>query len=243
MFGGAVTNAVFGLLRASVLTAAIRSRGGDVGGYDAAAAVTYAWISQALIAVVEIFAWQDIALRVRTGDIAVDLARPVDLQLAFGAADLGRGLAAVLPRSLPILLVGAAVTGLALPASPWPYLLGALGLLLATGVSFACRFVVNLAAFWVVEIRGVVAFYVTVSTLLSGLVLPITWFPPWLQRLAELTPFPAIVQTPTDLLLGRRTGSSALTALGVQLGWLLAVGVAGRLTLAAGSRRLVVQGG
>jgi ABC-2 type transport system permease protein len=243
MIGGAVTNSVFGLLRASILAATIHSRGGDVGGYDAASAVTFAWMTQALIAVVEVFSWQEIALRVRTGDIAVDLARPVDLQLAYGAADVGRGVAVLLPRSLPIMLVGAVVTGLALPRSAWPYLLGAVAVLFATVLSFACRFVVNLAAFWIVEVRGVVGFYVLLSTLLSGLVLPITWFPPWLRLLASLTPFPSMVQTPADVLLGRLSGMSALSALGVQVGWLVVVGAVGRLALAAGSRRLVVQGG
>jgi ABC-2 type transport system permease protein len=182
-------------------------------------------------------------LRVRTGDIAVDLARPVDLQLAYGAADVGRGVAVLLPRSLPILLVGAVVTGLALPRSPWPYMLAAVAVLFATMLSFACRFVVNLAAFWIVEVRGVVGLYVLLSTLLSGLVLPITWFPSWLRLLAILTPFPSMVQTPADVLLGRLSGMSAVSALGVQVGWLVVVGAVGRLALAAGSRRLVVQGG
>ena len=137
MVGGAFTNAVFGLLRASVLVAALQSRGGAVGGYDRDTAVTFAWVTQALIAVVEMFAWSEIALRVRTGDVAVDLARPLDPQVAWAAADLGRAAAVVLPRALPILLVGAVTTGLHLPATAGPYLLGALSVVLATLLSFA----------------------------------------------------------------------------------------------------------
>ena len=166
--GGAFTNAVLGLLRASVLVAALTSRGGPVGGFDRATAVTFAWVSQALIAVVELFTWNELALRVRTGDVAVDLCRPVDPQLAFGAADLGRAAAVVVPRALPILFVGAVTTGITLPRDPWAYVLGAVAVLLATLLSFACRFAVNLAAFWLVEVRGLIAFYVTVSTTLSG---------------------------------------------------------------------------
>src|SRR3954453_8468615 len=137
MIGGAVTNAVFGLLRASVLTAAIRSRGGPVGGYDAEAAGTFAWASQAPIAFVGGFTWNELALRVRTGDIAVDLARPVDLQLGLAAADVGRAAAVVLPRAVPILLVGAATVGLALPLDPRVWALGLVSVVLATLLSFA----------------------------------------------------------------------------------------------------------
>jgi ABC-2 type transport system permease protein len=243
MIGGAFTNAVFGLLRASILVAALRSHGGPVGGYDRATAVTFAWVTQALIAVVEMFIWNEVALRVRTGDVAVDLSRPLDPQLAWGAADVGRAAAVVLPRAVPILLAGALTTGLTFPASPWPYLLGAVSVVLATLLSFACRCAVNLVAFWVTEVRGVIGFYVTVSTTLSGLVLPVTWFPQWLQTPARATPFPAMVQIPADILVGRTTGAEALAGLAVQAGWLAAAVVAGRILLTTGRRRLVVQGG
>jgi ABC-2 type transport system permease protein len=241
--GGAFTNAVFGLLRANVLLAALASRGGPVGGYDRATAVTFAWVSQALIAVVELFTWNELALRVRTGDVAVDLCRPVDPQLAFGAADLGRAAAVLVPRALPIVLVGALTTGLTLPRDPWAYLLGAVAVLLATLLSFACRFAVNLAAFWLVEVRGLIAFYVTVSTTLSGLVLPVTWFPPWLAAVAAATPFPSLVQAPADVLIGRVSGAAAVGVLAVQAAWLAGAALAGRALLLGGRRRLVVQGG
>src|SRR5690606_23139953 len=85
MAGGAVANTVFGLLRAGLVTATIATAGGSLGGYQAAAGVTYVWITQALIAPTQIFWWEELALRVRSGDIAVDLARPLDLQLQYAA--------------------------------------------------------------------------------------------------------------------------------------------------------------
>jgi ABC-2 type transport system permease protein len=243
MIGGAVTNAVFGLLRASVLVSAIRSRGGPIGGYDAEAAVTFAWVSQALIAVVEVFTWNELALRVRTGDIAVDLARPIDLQLGLAAADVGRAAAVVLPRAVPILLVGALALGLALPPDPRAWALGLAAVLLATLLSFACRFVVNLLAFWLVDVRGVIASYVLATTLFSGLVAPVPWFPATVAAVAAATPFPSMVQTPADVLIGQVHGAAALAAVGVQVAWLVVVGGLGRLALRSAQRRLVVQGG
>jgi ABC-type uncharacterized transport system permease subunit len=52
-----------------------------------------------------------------------------------------------------------------------------------------------------------------------------------------------MVQLPTDVLLARATGRQAAAALAVQVAWLLGVGVLTRVVLAAGRRRLVVQGG
>lgn len=240
---GAFTNTVFGLIRAYITVAAIGAAGGTLAGYDPAAGITYAFIAQALIAPVNIFGWSELALRVRTGDIAIDLARPVDPQLAYLAGDLGRAAYSFIPRGAPPLLVGAAVFGLAMPSTPLPYVLGAVSLLLAIAVSFGCRWLVNLAAFWLLDLRGVMTLYVLGSGLLSGHLLPVHWFPGWLATIANATPFPSIIQTPIDVVTGRAYGVEALGLMGVQVMWLVVLMTAGRLLFAAGARKLVVQGG
>jgi hypothetical protein len=45
--------------------------------------VTYVWITQGLLMPVAIFGWYELALRIRTGDVAIDLVRPLDVQLRF----------------------------------------------------------------------------------------------------------------------------------------------------------------
>lgn len=240
---GAFTNTVFGLIRAYITVAAIGAAGGTLAGYDAKAGITYAFLAQALIAPVNIFTWNEFALRVRTGDVAVDLARPVDPQLAYLLSDLGRAAYSLIPRGAPPLVAGSIVFGLALPTTPLPYLLGAISLLLAVMVSFACRWLANLAAFWLLDLRGVMMIYVLASGLLSGHLLPVHWFPGWLAAIANATPFPSIIQTPIDVITGRAANADALALIGVQLAWLVAVLVVGRLVFAAGTRKLVVQGG
>ncbi|WP_243725465.1 hypothetical protein [Actinomadura rubrisoli] len=52
----------------------------SLGGYDAADAVTFCFLTQALIGPVQIFGGLDLATRIRDGDVAIDLHRPVGLQ-------------------------------------------------------------------------------------------------------------------------------------------------------------------
>ena len=52
-----------------------------------------------------------------------------------------------------------------------------------------------------------------------------------------------LFQAPIDVLSGRALGAEAGSVLAVQLGWLVAVALLGRLVLARATRRLVVQGG
>ena len=109
----------------------------------------------------------------RTGDIAVDLARPVDLQVQFLAADLGRAAFVFLPRGLPPLVVGAVTFGLAMPATVLPYALGLVSVVLAVVISFNCRFIANLSAFWLLDHRGVMQVYIAVSNIFSGMYAPV----------------------------------------------------------------------
>src|SRR5438270_10477362 len=73
---GLFTNSFFGYLRAAVLLAVYQNTT-SVGGYDAQAAVTYSWITQAMIMVVALWGWWEIELTIRTGDVISDLSKPI----------------------------------------------------------------------------------------------------------------------------------------------------------------------
>lgn len=240
---GVFVNTVFGIIKLSILLGVAESAGGTVAGYDRVGLSTYVWLSQGLIAVVMVFAWTELADRVRTGDIAVDLARPVDLQMSWLAADIGRAAWGLLSRGLVPIVFGAAVYGFRLPSDPTAALLVPLSLTLAVVVSFACRFIVNLLAFWLTEVRGLVLLYVLASGMLGGHLIPVQLFPDWLRALAYATPFPAMMQLPIDLVTGRATGWTAAGHLATQVAWALVLLALGRLVLARATRRLVVQGG
>ena len=240
---GIFTQSVFGFIRVSVLFAAIGAAGGTLAGYNDQQAATYVWLGQAMLAAVALFGTSELADRVTSGEIAVDLARPVDLLASYWASDLGRALFQLLARGLPPLAIGALTIGLALPGSWTAYPLGLLSLLLGISISFLLRFGVNLIAFWTLDARGFIWLYFVFSGPLSGLYVPVHMFPDWLRTLAYATPFPAAFQTPIDVLSGRVLGPAALVLLTAQLGWMLALVVVVRIVSTRATRRLVVQGG
>lgn len=258
IIAGVVTNSSFGLIRCAVLVAmagaavsgspAAGAGGPDgagvlLGGYDTAGLLAYAWITQALLGPVNIWSGTDLRDRVRSGDIAVDLARPIDVQGALLAHDAGYSLAAVIPRSIPTLLIGVLAVGVRLPTAPSVWLAGLVSIILAVVVSYLARFLLQSAAFWITETRGLLNLYAGAAGIFSGLIMPLAIMPDGLRALAYATPFPALIQIPADVLGGRALGADALALLGVQLLWLVVLAVAGRFALAAGSRRLVVAGG
>ena len=239
---GLFTNTVFGFLRGYVLLALFEHRD-VIGGYDASDALTYVWLTQGLIATIYIWGWQDLAVRIHSGDIATDLARPVDPLRAGLSFDLGRALYHALYRGLPPLVVGAIVFDLTGPANPLVWLAFGLSVVLAVALSYAWRFLYNSSAFWVLHYRGPAVMAMLLANLFSGFIIPVGFFPDWLKAIAYATPFPAMVQMPIDVFVGKAGGLEALFTLGVQLAWLVGLLVACRIVFAAGTRRLVIQGG
>jgi ABC-2 type transport system permease protein len=237
-WAGVFTNVVFGFLRGYVLLAVFAHRD-VVGGYDAADTITYVWLGQGLIATVYIWGWFDFALRIRTGDVATDLVRPVH-PVRYGLAfDLGRALYHAVFRGIPPFLLGALVYDLTYPAELWRWLAFVVSVALAVAVSFGFRFLYNAAAFWTVDYRGPAMIAMIVANLLSGFIVPLAFFPDWLKAIANATPFPSMVQTPIDVFVGQ----SDATALLVQLFWCVVLLAACRAVFAAGTRKVVVQGG
>ncbi len=243
LLAGMTTNSVFGVIRASILLAAIASAGTAIAGYDAPMAAAFVWWGQALLGTVNLWGFHEVKERVRTGDIAIDFLRPMNPQIAYLAGDLGRASVNALGRGLPALLVGALLFDLAWPPGALSWALGLTSIALAVVVAFAGNFIVNLLAFWLVEVRGIQLVWMIVAGLLCGLYLPVPWFPDWLRTMAQWAPFPSMLQTPLDLLSGRVAGADMWSAVGVQVFWAVALLALGQAVLRAGRHHLEVQGG
>ena len=244
MLAGLFTNTFFGFLIAYVLLAIYESRA-DVGGYSAADTVTYVWLTQGLLSVVASFGptWSELALRVRSGDVATDLQRPLDLQRSLLAQDAGRAFYHLLFRAVPPFVIGALAFDVVAPTHPARWLVFWVSVCLAVAVSFGIRFLVNLTAFWLLDYRGPMMMAMVVSQLLSGMIVPLVFFPDRLESLARALPFASMLQTPIDVYLGKLAGMELAGALALQLGWAAALLLAGRAILRAGTSKLVIQGG
>ena len=114
---------------------------------------------------------------------------------------------------------------------------------LAVILSLGYRFLYNAAAFWIIDIRGVMVVAMTLSIFFSGMALPLAIFPGWLREVAYVLPFASIMQTPIDIWLGKHHGAGLAGMLALQLTWALVFLALGRLALRGGTKRLVIQGG
>ncbi|MET9049762.1 ABC-2 family transporter protein [Streptomyces bacillaris] len=242
---GVFTNTVFGFVLAYTYIALWDERP-QLGGYDLSQALTYVWIGQALLAACAMMGGgfeDELMERIRTGDIAVDLYRPADLQLWWLAGDVGRAAFQLLGRGVVPMLVGALAFDLALPGSPWIWPAFLLSVLLGIVVSFAVRFLVALSAFWLLDGAGAAQMSWLLGLFFSGMLLPLPLFPGLLGEVARLLPWSSLLQIPADVFLGKYSGWGLLEAYAFQGAWAVALLLAGRLLQGVATRRVVVQGG
>lgn len=239
---GVFTNTFFGFVRAYVLLEVHEHRP-DAGGFDPAQAVTFVFVTQGLIAAVWAFGNFELAERVRTGAVVVDLYRPVDVQAYEYAVGAGRSAYQLLARGAVPLAAGAAVFGVTLaPVTLLPAVV--VSVVLAIAVALGLLFLVNLTAFWVLDHLGVGAIAVLAGMLLSGLALPLNYYPHPLDDVVRALPWAATLQLPVELAVGARSGTGDVAAvLATQAAWALALVLLGRVVLARATRKLVIQGG
>lgn len=249
-WAGVFTNTVFGFFVAYTYRALWLVRP-HLGGYDLSAALTYVWLGQALLMPVAAMGGgvqDDLEARIVSGDVAVDLYRPVDQQGWWLAADLGRAGYHLLSRGVVPVLVGGLCFRLRMPAGglgaaalTWACFL--VSVLFAVTVSFALRYMAALTGFWLLDPRGVRQISIVLGMFFSGFLLPLALLPGALATVAERLPWAAMIQVPLDVFLQRTTGPALAGALASQLGWALALLGAGRLLQRAVLRKVVVQGG
>jgi ABC-2 type transport system permease protein len=239
----AVTNTMFGFLRTYILLA-VTVGTGTAAGYTEPQLVSFVWLGQGLLGVVIIWGWTDLSDRIRTGDVVVDLIRPVHPIAAYLAADLGRAGHAMLTRFVVPVAVGALAFDLYVPERAASYAILPVSVLLAVVVSFGCRFLVNATAYWLLDIRGILLVWLVVSGVVTGLAFPLRFLPGWLADVLWYgTPFPSMLQTPLDIAVERVPPSGQLGLVALQAAWAGGLLAACAYVQRRAERRLVIQGG
>ena len=239
---GLLTNFFFGIIRASILIALYDTRQ-SVAGISLQGAITYAALTQAVIAYLSFFNWTKIIDTVYTGDISSDLLKPMGYFRFWLAKDLGRAMVNFLLRGITVMVGYAIIFDLIFPSGGWQWLALGISLFLSWILNFSWQFLVNLSAFWTPNARGISRFFFIAMWFFSGFMMPLRYFPDWVIRISNLTPFPSMINTVVEIHLNVLQGPELIQAVLVQLGWTITLIGAGQLILRAGVRRLVIQGG
>lgn len=205
--------------------------------------VTYVWLGQAFLAILPWNVDAEIRAMIRSGGVAYELLRPLDLYNVWYCRALAWRTAPTLLRAVPMFVVAGLFFGLRPPpsiAAACAWLVGMLGALV---LGCAITTLMNISLLWTISGDGIAQLVPVLVLALSGMLVPIPLFPTWAQRILDLLPFRGLIDVPFRLYLGHIPPGEAPLLFAQQIGWTAVVVLLGRLLLARGRRRLVVQGG
>lgn len=239
---GVFTNTMFGFIYAFVFKAA-HDQVGDIGGVGADQTMLFVFTTQAFLMMSGAFGDREISERIRTGDIAADLYRPVDFQMWWFAHDMGKAAFYAIFRGIPPFVIGWFVLRFPLPTdtAAWFsfFILAALGIV----VAFSIRFIANLSAFWLLEARGIITLVAITQIIFGGHAVPLYFMPDAFEQITRLLPFAATAALPAEALLGSHQGVDLLIPMATAAFWIVSLLTIGRLMLGSAQRKLVIQGG
>ena len=203
--------------------------------------ITYATIALLMSLVLEVDGTRLIREKVREGTIATDLMKPISVPIYFFSDGFGQTL---LHAVLIVPSLAFALLLVHIDVPPAPVLVAfLLSVFLGYCVNFFVNFVMNSVAFWALETFAIQLIVRWVSDLLSGQIIPLTFFPGVFGTLVAALPFAAIYSTPLLIYVGVIPPSAWGISLGVQLLWLLLFAGASALIWRAAARHLIIQGG
>ena len=208
--------------------------------------VSYIWIQQAFL---HLFApWGNDAGSsielIISGDIAYDLARPMDIYSRWFVETTANKIARTALRCLPVLLVAfilPASIRMSLPPSPSQALLFAASVPLSLCVVTAYCMLDCISVFYTMSRQNPI--FAIAADFFAGGYIPLPFFPAPLRKIVELTPFAAMNNMPLRIYSGDITGVAAVRGILLQVFWCAALLLLGKLLMRHALGRVVAQGG
>ncbi len=187
----------------------------------------------------------EIAARFQSGDVTLELLKPLNFHGQWLAQAAGETLFRVLFFALPMSLVLVPLFGVMPPtgAGWWQFpLLFALAFI----INAELNLLAGTLSFWLEDITGLMSLKRNLIMLLSGLMVPLHFLPTWLADATSVLPFALISYFPTMAYVGK-LGQGAVPGIAHVLllagAWWLILRVGNAWLWARATQRLEVQGG
>ncbi len=243
---GIATQFVWGFMEILLFSAFYRENQ-NIFPMEFSALASYIWLQQAFLAIFMLWFWdKDIFNMISDGNLAYELIRPADVYWLWFTKNTASRISAALLRCFPILIVASLLPepyGLSLPASPLAFVMFTLtGILSFLSVISLCM-IVYAGSVYTISPKGLMAIVSAAAELLSGGLVPIPFMPEWLQRILYFTPFASMQNLPLRIYGGDIAGAQMLYGFLLQIFWLIAMAVFGRLLLSRGLKSAALQGG
>ncbi|HEY2933945.1 MAG TPA: ABC-2 family transporter protein [Acidobacteriota bacterium] len=222
---------------------ALYRNGGVIQGFTFGQMVTYVAVGW----IIRTFYFNNIdremANDIQQGHIGSKLARPVNYQWMHISQAAGESLFRIMLFTVPTAAVILAVYPVQAPASWLAFTAFLCSLLFSFLIFASVNFLVGICSVYLHSILGLIRAKYFLIEILSGLIIPISFFPASLVRLSQWLPFQHISYTPLLIYMGKITGLGLGRTILIEFAWASALILAGHRAWNRAARKIVVQGG
>ena len=240
------TQLIWGLMECLAYKA-IAEASGDNLPMNYSSIVTYIWLKEALLVLVNTWAADnDLFAMIANGDISYELCRPVSIYSMWFSRTTGARIAEAIMRCIPILLCAFLMPKayrMTLPVNCASFLLFLFTLFLALGITVAFCMIVYMLSFFTISPQGWRMVLTGAVDFLSGNIIPLPFFPKKYLNLLELSPFAYMQNVPFRIYSGELAYGEMYQCILKQLFWLVALLFLGIVLWKQAEKRIVIQGG
>lgn len=217
----------------------ISSSSDEINGMTFMYTFLYLSIANAMNTLMEAWVEWDMSRDILNGKISFFLVQPINFQYNILFRSLGVMLSNFLVIFLPSLIIFALLSDNGIANIP-VYLIS---LILAVMIRFSIDFITGIVAFYTENIWGVSITKNVLIAIFSGALIPILYYPEFLQVIIKGLPFYAIYHIPISILLNKFDVFSCLKMLLIQLLWAVGLAVLGRALYNRSIKIITVNGG
>lgn len=146
------------------------------------------------------FADWNLQMLVRTGKFLTFALRPIDHKLFAFSQKLGHRVLGFLFEFIPCFLIF--FFGFKINLIPEHWVLALISIMLGFCMTFLVNYCIGLTAFWFVRAEGIRSVFQTLSTVFSGMLIPLVFFGKGFQKVLFFLPFQYTLYVPSRVCTG-----------------------------------------
>ena len=209
--------------------------------------VSYLWLQQAFFALTYPFAKDnDLLDMIKNGNLAYELVRPQNFYFKFYIKMVAERFVSTLLRFLPVILIGLILPkayNLSLPYSFGNFILFIISLICACLLITSLSLIIHIITMFTLESRGVITTYSTIAEVFMGAIIPLPFFPKWLETISKYLPFRFISDFPYRIYSNSIAFNEGISLLFLSIFWIIITVIIGIHISNVALKKAVIQGG
>ncbi len=203
---------------------------------------TYLFVSFISNAFLSWYAESGLSKKILDGTVEMELVKPFSFQFARLSESLGSTIfesIVVIVLAIPIKFI----FDIPMPTHVSTWLLFILSLIFSILCKFGIIYIFSMFCFYTTSYVGVSWARQAITNLLSGAVIPLTFFPPAIRSVLNTMPFKYIVDIPANIFLGAYNVIDSMMLMGMGFLWIIALFALGKLLYSLFIRKVTINGG